>query len=179
MFFLARADSLPPPFVEGKAPTVKYDGQYVEGKKQGVGKITFPNGDKYQGQWVDNKFHGEGTYSYAKGDIYSGGWDKGVKSGEGTFKFLADGSQLIGTWVKGGMVSGRWVLADGSSWTGPFKASVPLGRGVWYLPNGTSQEGNYVQEGDAEDPEAELKSKWVGGPVRQSNTTAAELLRVA
>lgn len=35
---------------EGKAPTVRYEGQYVEGKKQGIGKMSFPNGEKYHGE---------------------------------------------------------------------------------------------------------------------------------
>jgi len=32
-----------------------YDGDYCNGKKQGLGKMVYPNGDIYQGEWVDNK----------------------------------------------------------------------------------------------------------------------------
>ncbi len=45
----APTPSRPPRAAEGKAPTIKYDGQYVEGVKQGIGKITLPNGDRYHG----------------------------------------------------------------------------------------------------------------------------------
>lgn len=165
-------------FPEDKTPSVKYEGAYVEGKKQGVGKLSLPNGDRYHGCFVGDRFHGEGTYFYANGDIYSGAWVNGVKAGEGTFLCAADESQLVGTWDKGAMVTGKWVWKDGTSWHGPFKASQPLGRGVFYFPNGMLQEGEYVQEGDAEDPEAgELKTTWRGGAVRVANTSAAEVLR--
>jgi hypothetical protein len=112
----------------------------------------------------NDKFHGEGTYYYTNGDIYSGNWVSGVKSGTGTFFFARDESQLVGTWAKGAMTTGKWVLKDGTSWHGPFKNSKPLGRGVFYFPNGTVQEGEYVQEGDQDDPES-LKTFWRGGAV--------------
>ncbi len=131
------------------------------------------------GQWEKDKFHGEGTYYYSNGNIYSGGWSKGVKSGKGTYLVARDESQLVGQWEKGAMVSGKWIWKDGSSWHGPFKDSKPLGKGIFYFPNGTVQEGEYVQEGDAEDPEAELKTVWKGGVVRASNTSAAEVIRSA
>ena len=164
-------------FPEGKAPSVRFDGQYVEGAKRGVGKISLPNGDKYHGLWEADKFHGDGTYYYANGDVYSGGWAKGVKQGHGTFLVARDESQLVGTWEKGAMVSGKWVWKDGTSWHGPFKASSPLGHGIFYFPNGTVQEGDYVQEGDKENPDAELVTVWRGGEVREANTHASEVTR--
>lgn len=75
------------------------------------------------------------------------------------------------------MVTGKWIWKDGTSWHGAFKDSRPIGKGIFYLPNGTVQEGEYVQEGDAEDPEADLKTVWKGGAVRQSNAPAAEVIR--
>ena len=164
-------------FPEGKAPAVRFDGQYVEGQKRGVGKISLPNGDKYHGLWEADKFHGDGTYYYANGDVYSGGWAKGVKQGHGTFLVARDESQLVGQWEKGAMVSGKWVWKDGTSWHGPFKASSPLGHGIFYFPNGTVQEGDYVQEGDKENPDAELVTVWRGGEVREANTHASEVTR--
>jgi hypothetical protein len=168
-----------PLFPEGKAPTVKYEGQYVEGRKHGVGKLALPNGDRYHGSFAADAFEGEGSYFYANGDIYSGAWKAGEKVGAGTFLAARDESQLIGTWAKGQMVTGKWVLKDGTSWHGTFKASQPLGRGVFYFPSGLAQEGEYVQigEGDGEGDEEALKTVWKGGPVRVANTPAAEILR--
>jgi hypothetical protein len=163
---------------EGKAPTVSYDGMYKEGKKAGVGKLSLPNGDKYHGSFAADKFDGEGTYFSANGDIYSGSWRAGVKQGEGQMMFAKDESQLVGTFHKGHMVTGKWIWKDGTSWHGPFKNSQPLGRGVFYFPNGMVQEGEYVTEGEAEEgDDAALKTVWKGGPTRAANTSAQEVTR--
>ena len=174
-----RAPPFHPSPPEGKAPTVKYEGQYVEGRKAGIGKLSLPNGDRYHGAFSADAFEGEGTYFFANGDIYSGAWKAGEKVGTGTFLFAKDESQLVGTWVKGAMVTGKWVWKDGTSWHGPFKASQPLGRGVFYFPSGLMQEGEYVieGEGEADDPDAQLKATWKGGAVRVANAAASEIIR--
>lgn len=38
---------------------MRYEGQYAEGKKHGIGKMTFPNGDKYHGK--ETQLTSEGT----------------------------------------------------------------------------------------------------------------------
>jgi hypothetical protein len=45
------------PGEEDEAPTerARYEGNYKDGVKSGVGKMTFPNGDIYEGEWLDNK----------------------------------------------------------------------------------------------------------------------------
>ncbi len=175
---------VPPPHhptlnAEGKAPTVKYEGSYVEGKKHGIGKLYLPNGDRYHGTFAADVFTGEGTYFYTNGDIYSGTWKAGEKVGQGTFMIARDESQLVGTWIKGHMVTGKWILKDGTSWHGPFKASQPLGRGVFYFPNGLVQDGEYVQEGegDADDMDAQLKTTWKGTAVRTATVANQEVMR--
>lgn len=127
--------------------------------------------------WENNKFHGEGTYYYSSGDIYSGQWNKGVKQGEGTYMYKKDDSQLIGLWEKGSFVSGKWVWKDGTSWHGTFKDGKPLGRGTFFFPNGMQQAGVYQREGDAEDPDAELKTVWKGDTAVDAGADAKELLR--
>jgi hypothetical protein len=129
---------------------------------------------------VADKFHGDGSYFFANGDVYSGAWKEGVRSGEGTFMSARDESQLVGTWVNGAMITGKWMWKDGTSWHGPFKSSQPLGRGVFYFPNGMVQEGEFVQslaEGEEPDPEAPVKSSWKGLPPRLANVAAAEVTR--
>ena len=164
------------PWAEGKAPTVAYDGMYTEGRKHGIGKLQMPNGDKYHGAFAADKFEGEGTYFFSSGDVYSGGWRAGERSGEGTLQYARDESQLVGTWVKGAMVTGKWMWRDGTSWHGPFKNSLPLGKGIFYYPNGMVQEGEYVLQGEGEE-DGELKTVWKGRPARPANTAASEVTR--
>jgi hypothetical protein len=149
---------------------------YTEGRKHGIGKLLLPSGDKYHGSFAGDKFEGEGSYFFASGDVYSGGWKGGERSGEGTLMYAKDESQLVGTWVKGAMVTGKWIWRDGTSWHGPFKSSLPLGKGIFYFPNGMVQEGEYVLQGEGEE-ESELKTVWRGKPARPANTSAAEVTR--
>lgn len=156
---------------------VKFEGSYHEGKKNGIGKITFPNGDKYHGMWENDKIHGEGTYYYISGDIYSGEWKEGKKHGEGAYVFGQDKSQLVGTFENGNIIKGKWVFKDGTSWHGSFKNNKPIGQGIFYFPNGNQQSGEYVEIGDPEDEEAELKLEWRGNPTQPSSTSTFELLK--
>lgn len=153
---------------DGDEPVVKaqYEGDYWNGKKQGVGKMTYPNGDVYHGQWKDNKMHGEGTYIYkASQDIFTGTWVEGVKSGNGAYQFGADSSYLKGNWVDGSISEGTWEFKDGSVYTGHFKNGKPVGTGVFKLPNGISQKGEYVWKTNEEDEEAPPTITWNGAPI--------------
>ncbi|NQW28224.1 MAG: hypothetical protein HQ474_09960 [Flammeovirgaceae bacterium] len=55
----------------------KYEGDWVDGKMNGLGTYTFANGDKYEGDRVDGRMNGSGTYTYANGDKYEGDWVDG------------------------------------------------------------------------------------------------------
>jgi len=43
--------------------------------------MEFANGDKYNGEWVDGEKEGTGQYTYSNGDVYLGNFEKGKKSG--------------------------------------------------------------------------------------------------
>lgn len=164
-------------YPEEGAPTVKYEGGFAEGVKSGLGRISYPNGDRYQGLWAGGKKNGQGTFYYASGDIYSGNWENDQRSGKGTYVFAKDRSQLIGEWSAGQLGVGKWVFEDGTSYHGQFKNCKPIGKGVFYFPNGNQQEGEYVEEGDDEDEDAPKTLVWRGGAVVPSVTTAQSLIR--
>ena len=49
----------------------QYDGEYVNGIREGKGKYIYANGDKYEGNFKDNKKHGIGKLTYKeKGQYY-------------------------------------------------------------------------------------------------------------
>ncbi|CAM9198753.1 unnamed protein product [Discosporangium mesarthrocarpum] len=143
---------------EGEEPQVwaTYEGEYRDGKRSGVGKMTYPNGDEYTGEWVNNAMEGEGTYVYkTSGDAYSGTWVASKKVGQGTYQFGADDSVMQGTWVDGSITEGKWIFKDGTVYTGHFKKGRPIGEGVYSFASGIVQKGQYVVVGDEEADEEE------------------------
>ncbi len=147
---------------EDETPTEKarFEGNYKDGLKHGVGKMKYPNGDVYEGEWVDNKMQGEGTYTYKKsGDIYSGSWFDNKKHGQGTYEFGSDSSLFVGTWENGQMTTGKWVWKEAAVYEGEFKLGRPYGAGTFKFASGLEQKGNYEEkkaaEGEEEEPPAE------------------------
>jgi hypothetical protein len=151
----------------GATVIATYDGAYVDGKKNGVGKMTFRNGDVYHGEWVDNKMEGEGTYTYAKTkDIYSGSWVGGLKSGQGVYEYGGDKSKMSGKWDNGAFVSGEWVLQGCGTYKGTFANGKPVGAGGFEFASGITQSGEYLVKPVEEGAEpSEEPPTWRGDPV--------------
>merc|ERR1719478_656088 len=62
-------------------------------------------------------------------------------------------------------------------YVGQFRNNKPIGKGVFYFPNGNQQEGEYVEVGDEEDEEAPKTLVWRGGAVVPATTSAKDLTR--
>ncbi len=45
----------------------RYEGQYIDDKKEGHGNFYWPDGRKYEGGWKNGKQHGIGVYTSASG----------------------------------------------------------------------------------------------------------------
>lgn len=148
---------------EGIKITPIYSGGYKDGKKDGLGKMVYPNGDKYHGMWEKNKKHGEGTYIYASGDIYSGTWEADIKQGVGSYEFGVDGSQLIGNWDKGNFVEGKWQFKDGGYYEGIFKDGKPTDKGSFKFANGSSLSGTFTENKTIVGGEEVTEKVWKGG----------------
>ena len=59
----------------------------------------------------------------------------------------------MGEWFEGQIKSGKWILANGDTYTGKFKYNKPVGRSVWELANGNRLRGVYEQQIlDVEEP---------------------------
>ena len=39
-----------------------YEGNWIDGVKDGTGKLYWKNGDIYDGNWLNNEYHGQGEY---------------------------------------------------------------------------------------------------------------------
>lgn len=42
---------------------LRYEGEWLHGKKEGKGTITLPDGSKYRGQWKDGQITGTGVFT--------------------------------------------------------------------------------------------------------------------
>ncbi|XP_026191034.1 radial spoke head 1 homolog [Cyclospora cayetanensis] len=145
-----------------------FEGELVEGRREGYGTYAFPNGDKYEGLYKNGKRHGKGrlTFSdggffhgeflcgqregmgvrrFANGDFYFGEWKKGLYNGQGTYTFGQNKQKLKGEWVAGQLVRGDWIWRDKTSYSGTFCDSKPQGEGLWRFPTGTEVAGVYSQ----------------------------------
>lgn len=123
-----------------------YEGDYVNGKKDGEGTFVWPDGSVYQGEWKNDMRHGEGTYTWPDGDSYTGEWENNRINGYGTFK-SASGFEYTGQWMDDKHHGfGTYVLPNGSTFTGEFKEGIKHGVGVMKYADGTVIKGIW-QEG--------------------------------
>lgn len=146
--------------------TATFEGNYENGAKQGVGKMTFPNGDIYHGEWKEDKMSGDGSFMYANGDIFSGRFESGIRSGKGTYEFAEDKSLLVGNWTDNSITDGKWVFKDGGAYAGRFESGKPIGNCMLKFPGGLQQDGEYVkaQATNAAGEEVTVH-KFVGGAI--------------
>lgn len=155
---------------EGK-PTVRYQGEYSNGCRSGIGKMTFPSGGVYYGQWSDNTMSGEGTFKYVNGDIYSGGWSNDQKHGEGKYLFLQSECSFVGTWEEDEITSGTWKQKDGTSFSGPFMQGFPCGEGMYRFNSGNKLTGEFIRVADKSNTQDEDATvpRWINMGVAQGS----------
>jgi hypothetical protein len=125
----------------------KYEGEWKNNLKNGIGKMTFGTDAEYTGHFDDGKRSGEGVYKYLKTkDLYSGSWKNGLKHGKGTFIFFDTKMKIVGDWANGQIIKGRWIFANGTYFEGVFENNFPKGEGVWHFANGNVIKGEFSHE---------------------------------
>jgi hypothetical protein len=114
-----------------KSLKTEYEGEFVEGKRHGNGKLYFANGDLYDGafqngkrcgqgkqihaedgttytgEWLNDMMHGQGILSLPNGDRYEGSFENNLKHGAGTLIFSSKRMVLEGEWVNGASICGE------------------------------------------------------------------------
>jgi len=106
----------------------RYEGNFVNGKREGPGILASPDGESYDGLWANDVFHGQGTYIWADGAKYTGEWKNGVQDGYGIYFYT-----------------------NGDKYTGYFKDNKFHGKGKYTWADGSVQEGSY-EDGRYIDP---------------------------
>lgn len=65
-----------------------------DGKRNGVGLMSYSNGDTYIGHWYKDYMTGLGQYNYSNGDRYVGKFSKNKRNGKGKL-YMANGKHLF------------------------------------------------------------------------------------
>ena len=74
-----------------------YEGEWLNGVRDGQGKQEWLDGSRYEGQWRNGKANGMGKLYHADGDIYDGEWVDDKANGSGTYTH-ANGAKYVGSW---------------------------------------------------------------------------------
>ena len=129
-----------------KGQNAGYQGEMVNGVREGKGTYTFSNGDKYEGDWKNNQMEGKGVYYFKDGDKYDGDWVGGKKEGQGTYYF-SNGAKYEGNWVQSKM-EGKGIFSynNGDKYDGDWKDNKREGNGTYYYSNGSKYEGEWKND---------------------------------
>ncbi|GBG31066.1 Phosphatidylinositol 4-phosphate 5-kinase 1 [Hondaea fermentalgiana] len=151
-----------------------YTVHYLDGHKEkttwveraGLAVVTYANGDRFEGRFSSHREReGHGRYTWAITDeegaptgetaTYDGEYRQGKPHGHGAYQFASPKSYLLGQWVEGEFIRGRWAKTDGSAYYGQFQDGQPIHGGLFYNPNGLKQEARYEEaKGGEEDDDA-------------------------
>ena len=121
----------------------KYEGELVNGKKEGKGKFTYKNGCIYEGFFKNNKKEGSGVFYYTNGDRYKGEFKQGYYQGNGVFYFH-NGDRYEGGFDKNKYSGiGKYFYHNGDSFEGFWENDKKNGKGTYIYLNGDKVTGNY------------------------------------
>eukprot|EP01117_Protostelium_nocturnum_P017431 TRINITY_DN7097_c0_g1_i1.p1 TRINITY_DN7097_c0_g1~~TRINITY_DN7097_c0_g1_i1.p1 ORF type:complete len:314 (-),score=132.22 TRINITY_DN7097_c0_g1_i1:142-1083(-) len=107
------------------ANEAQYEGEFNDsGKKHGIGKMRWHNGDRFIGSWKEDGKEGSGTMLWENGDSYAGGWKSDLRDGFSTY-----------------------IYANGGHFRGYYSNDERHGEGVYTWPDGDRFEGTWVLGG--------------------------------
>ena len=130
-------------YSKGKNKGDKYEGEFVNGAREGVGTYIKINGDKYTGQWKQDKLDGYGIFEWFDGVKYEGQYKNGLQDGSGTYTFL-NGNTYEGEWIKDVMDYGTMTyVKQGVTYKGYWKEQKWHGQGLYTFKSGETFEGQF------------------------------------
>jgi len=113
--------------------TIKFEGEYIQGKKCGRGRYEWSDGSFYEGDFMDSMFHGYGVYYFAESEkTYEGQFAENQFEGKGKLTFK-DGRQYNGDF-KAGKKDGQGTMlqVNGDKYIGAWKNDLMHGIGIFY-----------------------------------------------
>lgn len=130
-----------------KTKLYKYEGQTLDGKIHGYGRIIKPNFALYEGQFVKNKRDGLGLEIYNNSDVYVGQFKKDKKHGLGIY-FFAAGAYFQG-FFESGERCGFGVMRNRQNkitYRGFWEKNMKQGKGKEFYKNGNKYDGFFEKD---------------------------------
>ena len=125
---------------------LKYEGRFVNGKRDGKGKLTFSDGSTCEGGFENDVLKGPATCRYNSGNRYEGPLEDNLRQGQGKFIY-ANGVVCEGMFKNDAIVGvGICLYPNGNRYEGNFWQNQPLGPGTLTYADGTKCEGTFQQE---------------------------------
>lgn len=146
-------------------PYFIYEGEWLNGKKHGQGRLSFGSDGFYEGSFAEGEISGKGRQEL-NGWSYEGEFLQGQKHGEGTL-IRADGGSYTGGWAEGKYSGhGALTLPSGETYVGGFQMHKFHGQGSHQNPKkAMSYEGEFrdgLQHGQGQLKERDGASIYVG-----------------
>ena len=129
-----------------------YQGDLIDGKMQGKGRLTFPNGKIYEGDFVDGISQGEGKLIYPDGSVYEGGFKNNKFEGKGKYSFAGrhsyEGEDFEREFTKEDSYFGYGIVdhVDGPVFEGEFFGGNIMGKGKFTYPTYETFQGDFRVE---------------------------------
>jgi len=120
-----------------------YEGPCKNNKKEGKGILTYADGSEYEGDWENDTRNGHGNMKYQTGNVYNGEWKNGKKEGKGIF-ISQDGNMYDGEWMGDHFHGeGKYTWAYGNEYEGHFENGCLSGYGVMKYASGGIYKGEW------------------------------------
>ena len=97
-----------------------YEGEYVGGKRCGIGTLSTVQGFRFSGFWTDGRRNGQAKAAYPDGSIFDGFFKDDQRHGEGKVTF-----------------------SNGDCFEGSFEDDLPNGMGKYYHHGFGTYHGNF------------------------------------
>jgi hypothetical protein len=125
------------------ATGAKYQGQWLNGQRHGVGNLKSPSGQCYPRNLARQD---RGTCKSPNEEVYEGTWIYDLQNGLGSMVW-SDGSKYEGQWVKGKITGyGKMTYVNGDVFSGDWMDAVKQGKGTYEFADGRVLSGSWQND---------------------------------
>ena len=122
-----------------------YEGQFINGERNGLFNIYFPDGSYFIGQFNNDNFNGQGKFYWTIGMLYVGNFLEGKLEGKGILKNEINNSEYEG-FFHNNYFEGEGIFKwnNGNLYKGNYHLNKKHGEGIYIEKNGISYNGNWI-----------------------------------